>query len=49
MWLFALHWLPKLAEMPPEAYSPIHEQINDLWLIPVQHAIEKHLNTTLPE
>jgi len=48
MWLFAFHWLKRLADMPPTQYTKLHDKLETYWLNPVLKAIERQLNITLP-
>jgi hypothetical protein len=43
MWVFTTTWLGKLATMPPEDYSRLHERFYDVWVKPVLTAVERRL------
>ncbi|PJF39831.1 MAG: aminoglycoside phosphotransferase family protein [Chloroflexi bacterium] len=43
MWLFTMNWIGKLAVMPLDNYTSIHERFWRVWIEPVQQAAERWL------
>lgn len=48
LWLFALHWIVRLAQMPNTWYKPIHQRIQTVWLEPVALALHRQFGILLP-
>ena len=46
LWVFAVRWLKRLAELPAEKYD--HPQFSQHWLEPVVSALERRLRVPLP-
>jgi hypothetical protein len=43
MWVFMTTWLGKLATMPPDDYTRLHEHFYEVWIKPVLTAVERRL------
>lgn len=48
LWLFAVHWLARLARMSPEAYPTIHERMERVWYKPLAKALLRQFGVELP-
>jgi hypothetical protein len=48
LWLFNLHWMERLAQMPNTWYKAIHARMDSVWIKPVALALHRQFGVVLP-